>query len=348
MKRLTIGVGFESLKDPAQIDHIANKMDAAGAGGVTIAVGRPDWVAFPWEAHRDTWALSTTTEDDPFGAALTKLSTDKAGKKREVTVVIDALAPDMIKRNPEEAGVNRWGEASTLFPNGPAYYSGTVGKRIVELCGEVAKRYQPDRIGLTELILDSSFSEADKALYHHITGHRDWPRNDEGEIEFQHPTVHTYRSEVVADLVRRCRAAAAPYGVEIDTDVRAAWDDPNEDRSDSGHDYELLLKSGHHITVWNYFEMNDRPASYSKNLTLGLYRQVGRHGIDNVTMSVGLWAGGDSDLAGSNQSEKTVSPRAMADGVRASLTNGVTRVSVTPASKMTDEHWAELGRMTWG
>lgn len=341
---LIIGVGFETVKDSAEVTRVAGKLDEVGADGVTIAVGRPDWVTFPWPAHPETWALSKSSGDDPLASAINELGQNQREQRREVTLVIDTLAPKLIEENPDEAGVDRWGRISGLFPSASALHLGKVGERIVELCGDVASRYQPDRIGLTELILDKTFGDADLSLYREITGEDEWPRNADGEINHQHATIHTFRSEVAAGLVNRCREAAAPHGVEVDTDVRAAWDDPAQDRSDSGHDYELLLKTGNHITVWNYFALNDRPHRVSAELTAGLRAQLGKEKMGNVTMSIGLWADGDGDLALADGQgpDGILDPQPMADAIEASLTHGITRVSVTPASKLSDAHWELL------
>ena len=146
---------------------------------------------------------------------------------------------------------------------------------------------------------------------------------------------------VAADLTSRCAGATHPHGVEVDVDVRANWEDPSRDRRDSGHDYARLLTAGDHLTVWNYFPLNDRTPEYSREITAGLREQLGAGSTGRVTMSVGLWAGTGGDHAENTDRGGVLTPQAMA-GVENSLTNGITRVSVTPASLMSHDHWAAL------
>lgn len=332
---LAVGVGFEDLDDA---EHLARHLDEVGAAGVTLAVGRPDWVAFDWTAHPDAAA----SEEDRVAAALAKLGVDGEGRAREVTLVIDTLAPRMIEADPGAAGVDAKGRRSDLLPGAAAYLSGDIGRRVVELCGTVAERYRPQRVALTELILDATFSDADLVAFRALTGRADWPRDDDGDLDPSSPAIAEFKARVAADLTSRCAGATHPHGVAVDVDVRANWDDPSRDRRDSGHDYARLLAAGDHLTVWNYFPLNDRSPAYSREITAGLGRQLGADGVRRVTMSVGLWAGKGGDHAENTGRDGVLAPQAMAAGVEDSLTNGVTRVSVTPASLMSHEHWAAL------
>lgn len=336
---LVVGVGFEDLDDA---EHLARHLNEVGATGVTLAIGRPDWVAFDWQAHPDASASS----QDRVAAALAHLDTDAEGRAREVTLVIDTLAPRMIADDPDEAGVDAHGDRSDLLPGAAAYLNGDVGRRVVELCGTAAERYLPARVALTELLLDATFSDADLAAFEALTGREDWPRDEDGDIDADDPAVGEFRARVASDLAGRCAAAVRPHGTELDVDVRANWDEPGGDRLDSGHDYGQLLSTGAHLTIWNYFTLNDREPAYSREVTDGLSDRLSAEQLSRVTMSVGLWAGTGGDRADNEDRAGVVSPEDMAEGVSASLTNGVHRVSVTPASLMTHEHWealAELG-----
>ncbi len=334
--QLTIGVGFEDVTaGSARLAKIGRELDRVGARGVTIAVGRPDWTAFPWAAHPDAQASSATTD-------LVRAAIDALGADREVTLVIDVLAPRLLEEHPSEAAVDADGSRSDLFAGAAGYVTADIGDRIVELCGAVAERYRPDRVGLTELFLEDTFSDLDRALYEEVTGEDDWPRTRSGGIDTEHASIADFRSQVVADFVGRCDAAAAEHGVGVDMDVRAPWADPTAGRRESGHDYPQLLAEVDRLTVWNYFTLSDRPPSVSRDLTGGMREQLGDD-IGRVTMSVGLWSGGAENQTEAHDS--TVSPADMAEGVRASLTNGVTAVSVTPASRMTPEHWDPLARL---
>lgn len=333
---LTVGVGFEDVTAGRQrLDEIGRQLDRVGARGVTIGVGRPDWTAFPWPAHPEAQASGARTD-------LVRTAIDTLGRDRDVTLVIDVLAPRMLQDHPSEVAVDADGDTSDLFAGASAYARGDIGDRIVEPCGAVAERYRPAHVGLTELFLEQTFSEEDLALYEDITGRDGWPRTRGGAIDAAHPSLADFRPEVVAGLVGRCDEAAGRHGVGVDVDVRAPWTDPTAGRRESGHDYPQLLAHVDRLTVWNYFTLSDRPPTVSRDLTAGLRGQLGDD-IGRVTMSVGLWSGGAE-----NQTEAhdgTVSPADMAAGVRESLTNGVTAVSVTPASRMSEAHWDALAEL---
>lgn len=333
---LSVSLGFDDVTaGPARHRALAEKLGSVKATGVSLAVGRPDWTAFDWPAHPDTRAAGTT---DHVRDAIATLAPDGRGGRREITLVIDVFAPRLLAQFPAEAGVDAHGAASELRPGAAAYYSGTVGRRVVELCGASAERYRPTRVALTELFLEDTYSDADLALYRSLTGRDDWPRTPDGTIDETHESLDEFRVAVVNNLVGRCAEAAGRHGVGLEADVRAPWDAPAGSRRDSGHDYPALMMIADRLTIWNYFAINDRDPQYSSTITAGLRDSLGADALDRVTMSVGLWASGDGEAGGSG----AITPDALAAGLAASATNGVTSVAVTPASLMTDAHWAAL------
>lgn len=335
---LTVGVGFEDL-ERADWEALNSRLDDVDARGVTLGVGRPEWVGFPWEGHEEVWASWVEDDEDRVAEAIAALDTDPDGEARDVTLVIDTLVPAWIEEDPDLAGINDHDEPSSSFPSASAL-SGDVGDAVVDLCGAVAERYQPDRIALTELILEQTYGEDDLELFAAWADREPddgWP-DDEAEIG-------RWRASVVTDLVARCVEAAGEHGVDVDMDVRVNWDEPGGDRLDSGHDYAALLEAGAHLTLWNYFPLNDRDPAYSEEITAGLVERFGAETVaERVTMSVGLWTDGDDDAAGA-RTEEALDPAAMRDGVERSSTNGVTRVSVTPLSMMSGEHWEQLAAL---
>jgi hypothetical protein len=91
------------------------------------------------------------------------------------------------------------------------------------------------------------------------------------------PGIHgSWRSEALASLVARASAAAHANGPTLDMDVRAPWDDPNGDRPESGHDYGMLASAADRLVLWNYFGINDAPASYSSELAMAMAKRPGR------------------------------------------------------------------------
>ena len=247
-----------------------------------------------------------------------------------INLTIDTLVPNTIHKNPELAGVDPGGERSDKFASVTAIRDGAVGDGIVELAKTISHRYNPDSISLTELMFDNyTFGEDDLASYKKFSGASDWPRKD-GEINTRDPKLGEWRSEALQHLLDRIKGVI-PSNVALDMDVRAPWNDPGADRAMSGHDYDLLLTEASRIAVWNYngMEPSVQP-DYSEKLAESFNR---RFGDNRYVLSTGLWAEDEAN---------TISADDMALNLRYSAKGGASAVSVTPASRMSDEHWKML------
>lgn len=326
-----VGFGFEDVaaEDP-QWDRVVQRLERAGATAVTLGAGRVDWPAFPWDAHPGEGPSAVSQDErDLLAEALDVL---RGGEQvPEVTLTIDALVPRMIAEDPSLAGVGPGGGVSEEFAGVAALADGAVGDRIVEFARTLCERYRPERIALTELMFDDrTFGEDDLESFREHTGRDDWPRRDDGEIDAQAEVLGQWRSAGIARLLERVRAVVDDHGVQLEIDVRAAWEDPEAGRAMSGHDYDLLLEHAHRIAVWNYFALSDQPPEAGARIARSLQR---RH-PGRFTMSTGLWARGG-----------TVPAQDMAESLRAAAEAGAPAVAVTPASMMADEHWAALERL---
>lgn len=326
-----VGVGYEDVVR-ADMDwaDVEARLTRVRVTGVTIAVGRPEWLAFPWEGREADWAAPVRAGSDPVRQAIDGLRGD-GPTRRTLTLTIDALAPRLIESDPEAAAVAPDGTPSREVANAAAL-AGAYGDRLAETCGEVARRYRPDRVALAELFVEDTVSEADLALYRAQTGVGDWPRTDSGDIDTRDAALLRWRAAVVTDVAARCAQAAGEHGVAAEADVRAAWNELGAARPDSGHDYAQLLRRVERVTVWNYLGLVDRPPEYSAALTRGISAALGSPQMSRVTMSVGLWA----------QNGQVLDHQTMARALQWSASHGVTSVSLTPLSLMTPEHWDAL------
>lgn len=326
-----VGVGYEDVvRAERDWSDVEARLTDVQATGVTIAAGRPEWLAFPWEGHEAHWAAPVRPGHDPLRQAIDGLRGD-GPTRRTLTLTIDALAPRLIESDPEAGAVAPDGTRSREVANAAAL-AGAYGDRLAQTCGELAHRYRPDRVALTELFVENTVSAADLALYRRQTGAHDWPRTDSGDIDTRDATLLRWRAAVVTDVAARCAQAAGAHGVAAETDVRAAWQDLGAARRDSGHDYAQLLLRIDRITVWNYLGLQDRPPDHSARLTRGMAASLGAAQLSRVTMSVGLWA----------RDGRVLDPQTMAQAVRWSASHGVTSVSVTPLVLMTPGHWDAL------
>lgn len=329
----SIGIGFEDVvsEEPAW-SALGRKLAAVNATALSVAVGRPDWTAFPWDGPATNQAsLVRDTGRDYVREALGELTRSFTNDQRpRITLTIDALIPGWISRDSEVAGVNVDGEESESFASLSALATGPVGDELIRLAREVCERYRPDGLCLTELMFDDyTFGVDDLDHFREHMDLDDWPRTADDEIDTEHEVIARWRSQALAGLLGRIRTISAEYDVTLEMDVRASWDNPSGDRALSGHDYDILLESVERIAVWNYFALNDRAPEYAGDITEALREQID----DRFIISTGLWATGEDEL---------VSPEDMARSLSAIDEAGAAAYSVTPASLMTTEHWETL------
>lgn len=329
--RRIVGIGFEDLAE-GRTGDLAARLDEVAATDVSIVAGRIDWTAFPWAGREDSW--SSAVEDaggaDLVGDAIAALGTAADGTARSVVLVVDVLAPGRLADEPALAGTSVTGERSEEFPSLAALTAGPVADDLVALVEEIARRYAPAAVSLTELFVDdTTWGDDDLADFRATTGADDWPRTGDGAIDVADEAVVTWRCEAIARLVGRCREAAAAHGVEVWTEVRSPEGDASGDRRDSGQDYGLLAEAADRIVVWDYFGIADEGVPPP---TAELARALADRFGDRAILSVGLW---DSD-------DDAIRPRELADAVRDAADGGADAVWVTPASLMTDAHWRDL------
>ncbi|UVE93932.1 hypothetical protein [Dietzia sp. B32] len=324
----TVAFGFEDVADERADWHsVRTRLEEVNATGATISVGRGDWLAFPFDAAPE-WESSVVarTGRDFVREALAGLD------GLAITLVVDALAPRAIERDPAIAGRTIDGESSTDFLAVSALDGGHFGAHLVDICREVARRYRPERISLTELMFDdATFGTEDLSHFTEHTGRPGFPTRENEEIDVHHSAIHRWRAESLARVMRRISERVAEFDVPVEMDVRVNWEDPDGDRPDSGHDYGLLLGSVDRIAVWNYFALGNRDPSYGAVLVASLRRRFG----DRTVMSTGLWSRGAA----------VVSPRDLSAGLRAVAAAGAHAVSVIPASMMDEDHWEVLAEI---
>jgi hypothetical protein len=328
-----IGLGFESVVDHAdQLSGLARRLNAVNVNGVGISVGRTDWTAFPW--HNTTGSpqpVGRNTRHDYVADAMRIVGADSRGRRRTVTAVVDTLVSGWIITDPSIAGVSATGQRSTTSASVTALAHGAVGDRVIAFVAEVCKRYRPHAVSLTELFFDTyTFGADDLASYRSATGAEDWPRTKGGAINTGHASIGSWRSAAVTSIVRRVRAVTRSHGVALDMEVRAPWANPASDRRMSGQNYVDLMKVADRLVVWDYFALNNRSPSYTKDLASALANRGGQRFV----MSVGLWA-----------DHGTISAADLRTAIRASVAGGVDSVWVTPASLLSQDHWTTLRDM---
>ena len=330
-----VNLGFEDIvtDDPGHLSRLAEQLDAVDATAVSLAVGRTDWTAFPSSGNPNAVSGAVAaTGRDYVAEAIKAVGTSAGERKRDIVLTIDVLLGRSLEEDPSLAGRNAAGQRSSSFASVSALRNGEAGERVAALASEVAERYRPTAVDLTELMFDDfTFGADDLDDFNATTGLKDWPRNSSGSIDAADAHLRTWRSEAVADIVRKVRAAVEPYGVRTETDVRSPLVLAAGDRADSGHDYDLLLKQLDRLHIWQYVGLNDAAAPPTKELVRAMNRRAGWR----MSLSLGLWS-----------SEGVITPERLGRELRDAARGGAASVSVTPASLMTDEHW-EVLKKAW-
>ncbi|WP_454856057.1 hypothetical protein [Promicromonospora soli] len=310
---------------------------------VSLAVGRPEWVAFDWAAYPEAVA---DPGRDHLAHAIAGTAEGPDGEPRLVDLLIDGLIPNWIDRDRSVAGVDADGSFAEFTPSASAIHDGPVGKRLLELVEELARRYEPDQITFTELKFnDETYGRDDAALFRKMTGARDWPRKDDGTIDEDAPEIGAWRSQVLGNFLDRAAAVLDDVADEtgkrpaLAMDVLINWEDLAAGRPSTGLSYPEIARHADRLVLWAYLGLDERKAADLRPLTAAL--ACSGIPIDRFTISVGLWD--DAPTKGDEQS--VISPRLMANGVRAARTNGITAVNVTPYTLMSGAYWAALSEV---
>lgn len=333
VRGLALSFGYDSIAEDAGHlhDQVAHT-DNVDPDAVSISAGRPDWTTFPWGGHEDNWSRPVQElRCDLLGRALQTLGTRPDGSRRARMIVVDAFIAGWIDRDPSVAGVYADGSRSELQASMAQLESGPVGDQLVALVGEVARRYQPEAVSLTELFASSAtFGEDDLASYQRFSGERDWPRTGAGEIDQGDLSIADWRSAVIAGVVARAREQANQADVALLMEVRVNWADPTAGRPFSGQDYSLLVDAADQLVSWDYFALpsaSGDPTDVESAVRTREDRWPGRW-----VSSVGLWASGDG----------VATPEDMAVAVNGAFAGGSDVVWVSPASKLSPAHWEAL------
>jgi len=329
----SVSLGFEDvvIDDAATTAWatLRSRLDAAHVNLVQLAAGRVEWTAFDWASYPGAAADPGT---DHLAAAIRALVPRPDGSRRQVALTIDAFVPAMIAANPQLAGRAADGRPSTYLPSATALHDGVVGDRLVAFARELALRYRPDQIAITELVFgDETFGAEDLALYRRMTGARDWPRTASGAIATGAAAIGRWRAAVIYDLLARIRRALdqvtpqVGHRVSLAQDVRVNWTQPTAGRPESGADYGVLNQAADELVLWAYFGTQGRTAADVGRLTAAL-------GAGRFTVSIGMWSGTDETAVLS--ASQLAAALSAASGARA--------LNVTPQSMLDADDWQAL------
>lgn len=331
-----INVGFEDVTsaDPGRIPEIAKQLDSVNATGVSISVGRMDWIGFPWAEYKNMESSEVaSTGRDYVREAIDAFICSDRGVRRTISLNIDTLLGRELEHRPEIAGVNAQGEFSKNWTSVSSWKHYGLTERLAALTAELVRRYSPDSINITEMMFPSyTFSDADLSDFQQFSGMERWPLRFDGTIDTGSDAIHDWRSDTVQMIMSEVAATLAGTGVELTMDVRSPINGDLRGRLDSGQDYSALLEIVGRLNIWNFQGVNST-GYYSTDQLASFYveQDPTRYGIE-----IGLWDG-----------DGAISPETLERELQLAREHDVPRISVTPTSLMDYQAW-EILRRAWG
>ncbi|MGX1591301.1 hypothetical protein ACWICO_09275 [Glutamicibacter sp. NPDC055491] len=326
-----VNVGFEDItaEDPDRIPEIARRLNSVRATGVSLSIGRLDWVAFPWPAQRDVESSEVTqTGRDYVAEAISAFRCDEQGRPRTIYLNIDTLLGRELERRPSLAGINSEGHPSKNWASISAWKEDGLDTRLVELVSEAVRRYAPDGINVTELMFPSyTFGEDDLENFAKFSERPDWPRSADGTIDSTSEQIYLWRSNAVTSIMKKVAGSLDETGPVLTMDVRSPANGDPRGRPDSGQDYGQLLNVVDRLNIWNFRGI----ASSNRVSTDELVQRYMKQEPEKYSLEIGLWEG-----AGSMDSSSVSKELLNAED------HSLLHVSVTPTSLMDDSIWSAL------
>jgi len=331
-----VNIGFEDVTsaDPTRIPDIARQLDSVNATGVSISVGRLDWIGFPWAEYKEMQSSEVAgTGRDYIREAIDAFICSESGQRRTISLNIDTLLGRELECRPEIAGVNAEGNISRNWTSVSSWKNGGLTERLAALTSQLVQRYSPDTINITEMMFPSyTFGDADLKDFQSFSGMNTWPRRFDGTTDAGADALHEWRSDAVQKIMAEVASQLTGTEVELTMDVRSPINEDLRGRLDSGQDYARLLGIVDRLNIWNFQGINS--TGYYDTAQLASFytaKDPSRFGIE-----IGLW-----DHDGS------ISPEALEHELRLAEESNVRHLSVTPTSLMDQQAWDVLRRV-WG
>jgi hypothetical protein len=315
----------------SEVPAWTQKMKAAGINMVALAAGRVEWAYFKWAGHTDDWASAVTD------TGIDILADDSSiyGQFAQVNAVIDVFAPNYILAHPDKAAINVLGQPSKYVVSTAELVNGVFGQKLLDMVGFIAANYpHVNSISITELCYRiDGYGSDDLALFKAATGRADWPRQSNGQVDIDDPSIGNWRSAVIGQFLGRAAVISHQYGKQLFVDVGVSYDNLDLMSNNRGQNYNVMLQNVDKIIVWDYFGEDGYPPEISENIA----RYLTQFGLDRVILSIGLWG-----AAGT-----TVSATDFQAAIQASQAGGMPNIWICPGSMMTAAHWQALAAL-WG
>ncbi|MFQ5400669.1 MAG: hypothetical protein ACE5E7_13870 [Anaerolineae bacterium] len=319
-----VRVSFPNMSGSrGEVAHLQDHLVKSGINYTGLAAGRPDWTFFKWADHPERWSSAVTRTGIDF------LAEDSRNfDYGHVDAVVDVFAPNFIAAHPDAAAVSYWGERSDLLVSTAALTAGPFHDLLLEMIEYIAANYERvDSISITELSYhDFGYGPDDLALYRAFSGAEDWPRQPDGQIDPDHPSVGEWRSAAVAGFLAEAAARIHPYGKQLVMDVEVSWGNLENEGREYGHYYPAMLGAADKILLWAYTDLAGYPAGYPGEIAAYL---AARYDSSRIIISPGLWA----------RDGGAISAEDLGTAVSSAIAGGIPHIWITPSHMMAEAHW---------
>jgi len=315
----------------AIVPQVEQQLKAAGMNMIALNAGRVEWTEFKWAGNQSSWAGAVTDTGIDY------LAQDAArfGQWAHVDAMIDVFSPNYILAHPDKAAINALGVHSTDLVSTVEMVNGAYSQRLLAMIEYIAANYPVNSISLTELQYRvDGYGPDDTASYLAYSKRTDWPRNSDGSINIDDPSIGTWRSYMIGTLLSKATAIAHKYGKQLYMDVTLNVNNLALMANNKGQNYKVMLQNADKIIVWGYFAEDQYPPTTF--VKVGQF--LSQLGQDRVILSIGLWGA---------TSTTTASASDVQVAIQSAQTGGMPNVWITPYSLTTTANWQSIDAL-WG
>jgi len=325
---LTVATHFDAWSKPDDaISSVLDRPESRMVQTIAVGAGRLEWTFFRRQGYEKYWSNDQKgSSEDLLQMAIQRASS--SGKK--VVAVVDFFAPAYIAAHPGAEGVDADGKQSIEQVCFMELVRGRYGAELKEMIASLVGSYSIEGISLTELDYRRfCYDGRCLASFRALTGMDDWPRISHAqEIDKDDRRIGEWRSHLMAEYLRSIADIAHAARKRILIDVPVDFKDMEAEGLQHGLHYPSLLQFADALVVWDYFYLDSRSPSSSKELARFF---TGRYGAERVVMSIGLWG-----------KERPVTANEFGLALRGSLEGGATHVWITPNHMIGSDHWRQL------
>jgi hypothetical protein len=315
----------------AQVAGLEEAMKKAGVTMVAVGAGRADWTYFQWRDYQDRWSEDVKSSGQDYLME----DSSRFGKWAHVSAVVDVLAPIYIQAHPQAAAISWTGIPSKDLVGTMELVDGQFGQELLSMIQEIATYYPVNSITLTELVYyTDGFGASDKAAYLAYSQRSDWPRNPDGTIAINEPSIGSWRAFEIGRFLQQAAALLHKHGKQLflETPIRVA--PSGQVLLENGTNFTEFLKYADRLVVRGSSDPDERSQAAMQAISQYLARYPG----NRIITSLGLWSQDyDSDTPRDQMAALSV-----ADFNSALQGIGKEDLWITPSFLMTSAHWQAL------